>query len=122
MGSGNIADTIRVVTVRVIGTLARSIVYTGEVHCTVAIGTFVAILIMTTFVLIQVANYSTLNVGWPVTHRSNRPLILGVETEGPLSIAHRVCGGARATFHQTGLQRLTILFTNPESATVYNID
>ena len=90
VGSGNIADTIRVVTVRVIGTLARSIVYTGEVHCTVAIGTFVAILIMTTFVLIQVANYSTLNVGWPVTHRSKGILVAWVECESPLVIAKRI--------------------------------
>ena len=84
MGSRNIADAIRVVAVRVIGTLARSIVDTVEVHGTVAIRTLVTVFVVTTFMLVQVADNSTFNVGWPVTHRALRILISAVKMSVPI--------------------------------------
>ena len=62
MRSGNIADSIKVVTVRVLLTLAHSVIDTVEVESTVTIRTLVTVIIVTTLVHLWITDHATLYV------------------------------------------------------------
>jgi len=62
MRSGNIADSIKVVTVRVLLTLTHSVIDTVEVESTVTIRTLVTVIIVTTLVHLWITDHATLYV------------------------------------------------------------
>jgi len=114
--SWDIANTIKVVTFRVLAALTDSIILAGKGHCAVAIGTLVTIRILAAFMLLKITNNSALNVGWPVTHGAERILVARIECQRPLAIAQRVGGASTvSTLHQAGL---AIRSTHPEPAAV----